>query len=245
MLLSCRPSRRARSVLVVCVRRPRPSFRARRVCVAVHRAAAPAHQYARVFCVRRYSTSWARGARVDELPPSSAPDTSPRRHGPFLASWSIFMPARGSKNAAGAAEAHEAAAQPARTPRRGAPSLAAPRRWRRGAVAPSNKPCAGSAAFPLARLTPRRRPGQPAPSVVHLLPGQPRRRARGVCFLLVPYHLCDLSLRHWPQQSRARPVLELAAGCQGTYRSTVWYRRYLTLPYKYVQFMRWPRLKST
>ena len=33
MLLSCRPSRRARSVLVVCVRRPRPSFRARAVCV--------------------------------------------------------------------------------------------------------------------------------------------------------------------------------------------------------------------
>ena len=114
MLLSCRPSRRARSVLVVCVRRPRPSFRARRVCVAVHRAAAPAHQYARVFCVRRYSTSWARGARVDELPPSSAPDTSPRRRCPFMASWSIFTPARGSKNATVAAEAHEAAAQPAR-----------------------------------------------------------------------------------------------------------------------------------
>ena len=33
MLLSCRPSRRARSVFVVCVRRPRPSFRARAVCV--------------------------------------------------------------------------------------------------------------------------------------------------------------------------------------------------------------------
>ena len=33
MLLSCRPSRCARSVLVVCVRRPRPSFRARTVCV--------------------------------------------------------------------------------------------------------------------------------------------------------------------------------------------------------------------
>ena len=108
MLLSCRPSRRARSVLVVCVRRPRPSFRARRVCVAVHRAAAPAHQYARVFCVRRYSTSWARGARVDELPPSSAPDTSPRRRDPFMASLSI-TPARGSKNAAGAAGAHKAA----------------------------------------------------------------------------------------------------------------------------------------
>ena len=55
-----------------------------------------------------------RSPRVDELPPSSAPDTSPRRHGPFLASWSIFLPARGSKNAAVAAEAHEAAAQPAR-----------------------------------------------------------------------------------------------------------------------------------
>ena len=33
MLLSRRPSRRARSVLVVCVRRPRPSFRACAVCV--------------------------------------------------------------------------------------------------------------------------------------------------------------------------------------------------------------------
>ena len=33
MLLSCRPSRRARSVFVVCVRRPRPSFRACAVCV--------------------------------------------------------------------------------------------------------------------------------------------------------------------------------------------------------------------
>ena len=51
--------------------------------------------------------------RVDELPPSSAPDTSPRRRGPFMASLSI-TPARGSKNAAGAAEAHKAAAHPAR-----------------------------------------------------------------------------------------------------------------------------------
>ena len=115
MLLSCRPSRRARSVLVVCVRRPRPSFRARPVCMAVHRAAAPAHQYARVFCVRRYSTSWARGARVDELPPSSAPCTSPRRRGPHVtASLSFVAPARGSGNAAGAAAAHKAAAHPAR-----------------------------------------------------------------------------------------------------------------------------------
>ena len=55
-----------------------------------------------------------RSPRVDELPPSSAPDTSPRRRGPFMASWSIFTPARGSKNAAGAAEAHKAAAHPAR-----------------------------------------------------------------------------------------------------------------------------------
>ena len=55
-----------------------------------------------------------RSPRVDELPPSSAPDTSPRRSGPFMASWSIFAPARGSKNAAGAAEAHKAAAHPAR-----------------------------------------------------------------------------------------------------------------------------------
>ena len=116
MLLSCRPSRRARSVLVVCVRRPRPSFRARPVCMAVHRAAAPAHQYARVFCVRRYSTSWARGARVDELPPSSAPDTSPRRRDPFMASLSI-TPARGSKNAAVAAGGPHPTA---RTHRRGA-----------------------------------------------------------------------------------------------------------------------------
>ena len=51
-----------------------------------------------------------RSPRVDELPPSSAPDTSPRRRGP----WSIFTPARGFGNAAGAAEAHKAAAHPAR-----------------------------------------------------------------------------------------------------------------------------------
>ena len=54
-----------------------------------------------------------RSPRVDELPPSSAPDTSPRRRGPFMAS-SIFAPARGSGNAAGAAGAHKAAAHPAR-----------------------------------------------------------------------------------------------------------------------------------
>ena len=54
-----------------------------------------------------------RSPRVDELPPSSAPDTSPRRRDPFMASLSI-TPARGSKNAAGAAEAHKAAAHPAR-----------------------------------------------------------------------------------------------------------------------------------
>ena len=54
-----------------------------------------------------------RSPRVDELPPSSAPDTSPRRRDPFMASLSI-TPARGSKNAAGAAGAHKAAAHPAR-----------------------------------------------------------------------------------------------------------------------------------
>ena len=141
MLLSCRPSRRARSVLVVCVRRPRPSFRARRVCMAVHRAAAPAHQYARVFCVRRYSTSWARGARVDELPPSSAPDTSPRRRGPHVAaSLSVVAPARGSGNAAGAA---------------GGPHPTA-RTRRRGAAAWSSRTKGGTA-----HPSPRRRAHQP------------------------------------------------------------------------------------
>ena len=50
-----------------------------------------------------------RSPRVDELPPSSAPDANPRRRGPFMAS-SIFTPARGSGNAAGAAAAHNKAA---------------------------------------------------------------------------------------------------------------------------------------
>ena len=54
-----------------------------------------------------------RSPRVDELPPSSAPDTNPRRRGQFMA-LSIFTPARGSGNAAGAAAAHKAAAHPRR-----------------------------------------------------------------------------------------------------------------------------------
>ena len=49
MLLSCRPSRRARSVLVVCATPSALVSRARRVCMAVHRAAARAHQYASRF----------------------------------------------------------------------------------------------------------------------------------------------------------------------------------------------------
>ena len=53
--------------------------------------------------------------RVDEKLPSSAPETSPRRRGPFMASLCIVAPARGSGDAAGAAHAHRAAAaHPAR-----------------------------------------------------------------------------------------------------------------------------------
>ena len=54
-----------------------------------------------------------RSPRVDELPPSSAPDTSPRRRDPFMAS-SIFASTRASGNAAVAAEAQKAAAHPGR-----------------------------------------------------------------------------------------------------------------------------------
>ncbi len=53
--------------------------------------------------------------RVDEKLPSSAPETSPRCCGSFVASLPIVAPARGSENAAGAAHAHRAAAaHPAR-----------------------------------------------------------------------------------------------------------------------------------
>ena len=103
MLLSCRPSRRARSVLVVCVRRPRPSFRARRVCMAVHRAAAPAHQYARVFCVRRPIARPGPGARAST---SCLHRPRPiRAHDVVARTWSLSVvaPASGSWNAAGAA----------------------------------------------------------------------------------------------------------------------------------------------
>ena len=48
--------------------------------------------------------------RVDEKLPSFAPETSQRRRGSFVASWPIVAQARGSENAAGAAEAHRAAA---------------------------------------------------------------------------------------------------------------------------------------
>ena len=51
--------------------------------------------------------------RVDEKLPSSAPETSQRCRGSFVASWCIVAPARGSENAAGAAEAHRVAAHPA------------------------------------------------------------------------------------------------------------------------------------
>ena len=53
--------------------------------------------------------------RVDEKLPSSAPETSPRCRGSFVASLPIVAPPRGSEiAAAGAAGAHWAAAQPAR-----------------------------------------------------------------------------------------------------------------------------------
>ena len=52
--------------------------------------------------------------RVDEKLPSSAPETSPRCRGSFVASLPIVAPARGSGNAAGAAHAHRVAAHPAR-----------------------------------------------------------------------------------------------------------------------------------
>ena len=53
--------------------------------------------------------------RVDEKLPSSAPETSQRCRGSFVASWPIVAQARGSGDAAGAAHAHRAAAaHPAR-----------------------------------------------------------------------------------------------------------------------------------
>ena len=56
-----------------------------------------------------------RSPRGDEMPPSSAPETSPRHHGPFMAPLYIVAPTRGSGDAAGAAHAHRAAAaHPAR-----------------------------------------------------------------------------------------------------------------------------------
>ena len=54
-----------------------------------------------------------RSPRVDEMPPSSAPETSPRPRGSFVASWPIFAPARGFGDAAGDAAAHRAVAHPA------------------------------------------------------------------------------------------------------------------------------------
>ena len=48
--------------------------------------------------------------RVDEKLPSSAPETSQRCRGSFVASWSIVAQARASGDAAGAAHAHRAAA---------------------------------------------------------------------------------------------------------------------------------------
>ena len=51
--------------------------------------------------------------RVDEKLPSSAPETSPRRRGSFVALWCIVAPARGSGDAAGDAAAHRAVAHPA------------------------------------------------------------------------------------------------------------------------------------
>ena len=47
------------------------------------------------------------------MPPSSAPETSPRPRGPFVASWPICAPARGVGDAAGDAAAHRAVAHPA------------------------------------------------------------------------------------------------------------------------------------
>ena len=51
--------------------------------------------------------------RVDEKLPSSAPETSQRCRGSFVASWPIVAQARGSGDAAGDAAAHRAAAHAA------------------------------------------------------------------------------------------------------------------------------------
>ena len=82
--------------------------------------------------------------RVDEKLPSSAPETSPRRRGPFMASLCIVAPARGSGDAAGAAHAHRAAAaHPAR--RRGEER---PRARRHDGVEAPLRHCARHAAAP-------------------------------------------------------------------------------------------------
>ena len=88
--------------------------------------------------------------RVDEKLPSSAPETSQRCRGSFVASWPIVAQARGSGDAAGAAHAHRAAAAHP-THRRGEErprarrhdGVEAPlRHWVRHAAAPPAARCA-------------------------------------------------------------------------------------------------------
>ena len=93
-----------------------------------------------------------RSPRVDEMPPSSAPETSPRPRGPFVASWPIFAPARGSGDAAGAAHAHRAVAHPAH--RRGEER---PRARRRDGVNAQLRYCAPTRGLPRRQAALRQR----------------------------------------------------------------------------------------
>ena len=147
MLLSCRPSRRARSVFVVCVRRPRPSFRARAVCVW------------RFIVLPRPRTS-TRRVFLRAARPIARPGPGER--------------ARAARGPAGphAAERVATVVHPssewARARRRAAPRLssclvgaAAPHhRWRRAALqAAASERCVVESALPLVRRR-RRAPGR-------------------------------------------------------------------------------------
>ena len=89
--------------------------------------------------------------RVDRKRPSSAPETSHRCRGSFVASWPIVAQARGPGDAAGAAHAHRAAAHPAR--RRGEER---PRARRHDGVEAPLRHCARHAAAPPAGVAVQR-----------------------------------------------------------------------------------------
>ncbi len=166
--------------------------------------------------------------RVDEKLPSSAPKTSPRCRGSFVASLPIVAPARGSGDAAGAAHAHRAAAHPAR--RRGEER---PRARRHDGVEAPLRHCARHAAAPPAGVAVQRFALRLACPVLFFSGRGVRAAASIPCFRIPPGRLTWRSRRTFanvpheggrvsrPRRRETHGVEGPGAGRVGVYRMCV------------------------